>query len=157
ISALPQMKLGWVVVSGPGKELETALERLEVIADTYLSVSAPIAHALPALLELRKMVQPRMMERLRSNLYWLDQALASCREVTRLRTEGGWCTILKVPKVLSDEGWAVELLNKEGVLVHPGHFYDFAGDGYLVVSLLIEEPAFREGAGRVLAHISKSS
>ena len=157
ISALPQMKLGWVVVSGPGKELETALERLEVIADTYLSVSAPIAHALPALLELRKTIQPRMMERLRSNLCWLDQALASCREVTRLRAEGGWCAILKVPKVLSDEDWAVELLNKEGVLVHPGHFYDFAGDGYLVVSLLIEEPAFREGAGRVLAHISKSS
>jgi len=157
ISALPQMKLGWVVVSGPKKELKIALERLEVIADTYLSVSAPIAHALPALLELRKTVGPKIMERLRSNLCWLDQAMASCREVTRLGTEGGWCAILRVPKVVSDEDWAVELMVREGVLVHPGHFYDFPGDGYLVISLLTGESAFREGAGRILAHISKSS
>jgi len=157
ISALPQMKLGWVVVSGPRKELQTALERLEVIADTYLSVSAPIAHALPALLELRKTVQPGMMDRLRSNLRWLEHATGSRREVRCLRTEGGWYTILKVPETVSDEDWAVELLAREGVLIHPGHFYDFTGDGYLVVSLLTEELAFREGMGRILACISKSS
>jgi alanine-synthesizing transaminase len=157
ISALPQMKLGWVVVSGPGKELKTALERLEVIADTYLSVSAPIAHALPDLLELRKKVQPKIVNRLSSNLSWLEQATGSCREVTLRRTEGGWYTILKVPETVSDEDWAVELLAREGVLIHPGHFYDFPGDGYLVVSLLTEELVFREGMGRILACISKSS
>jgi alanine-synthesizing transaminase len=157
ISALPQMKLGWVVVSGPEGELKTALERLEVIADTYLSVSAPIAHALPALLEFRKTVQPRIMERLRSNLCWLGQQAASCPEVKRLRTEGGWYAVLKVPERVSDEDWAVELLREEGVLVHPGHFYDFPDDGHLVISLLTDVPAFREGTGRILARISKSS
>jgi alanine-synthesizing transaminase len=157
ISALPQMKLGWIVVSGPETELKTALERLEVIADTYLSVSAPVAYALPALLEFGKTVRPTILERLRSNLCWLDRAAGSCRQVTRLRADGGWYAILKVPEAVSDEDWAVDLLAKEGVLVHPGHFYDFQGDGYLVISLLAEESVFREGVGRILAHISKSS
>jgi alanine-synthesizing transaminase len=157
ISGLPQMKLGWVVVSGPKGELETALERLEVIADTYLSVSAPLAHALPALLELRKTVQPRIMERLRSNLCWLDQQAASCPEVTRLRVEGGWYAVLKVRGTVSDEDWAVDLLTADGVLVHPGHFYDFSDEGHLVISLLTDEQTFREGAVRLLARISKSS
>jgi alanine-synthesizing transaminase len=156
ISALPQMKLGWVVVNGPEKELKAALERLEVIADTYLSVCAPVAYALPALLELRKTVQPRILERLKSNLSWLDQQTASCREVERLRTAGGWYVILKVPEAVSDEDWAVELLTGDGVLVHPGHFYDFPDDGYLVLSLLTEERVFREGTSRILARISKS-
>lgn len=157
ISALPQMKLGWVVVSGPEAELKVAMERLEVIADTYLSVSAPIANAAPALLELRKDVQPRIMDRLRSNLRWLAQAADSCKVAKPLRVEGGWYAILKVPEALSDEEWAVELLTKEGVLVHPGHFYDFPGDGNLVISLLTDEETFQQGAGRILAYISKSS
>ena len=157
ISALPQMKLGWVIVNGPEKQLKTALERLEVIADTYLSVSAPIAHALPVLLQHRKKIQPEILERLRSNLCWLDRQISSCPEVTRFRAEGGWYAVLKVPETLSDEEWAVEMLMGEGVLVHPGHFYDFPGDGHLVLSLLTEEGAFREGTGRILARISKSS
>jgi alanine-synthesizing transaminase len=157
ISALPQMKLGWVVVNGPKADLETALERLEVIADTYLSVTAPLSHALPSLLELRKTVQPRIMERLRSNLRWLDQQAACCREVARLKVEGGWYAVLKVPENVSDEDWAVDLLAADGVLVHPGHFYDFPDDGHLVISLLTDEQTFREGVGRLLARISKSS
>lgn len=157
ISALPQMKVGWVVVNGPKRELETALERLEVIADTYLSVSAPLALSLPALLELRMTVQPRIMERLRSNLCWLDQQAASCRAVTRLKVEGGWYAVLKVPETVSDEDWAVDLLSADGVLVHPGHFYDFPDESHLVISLLTDELVFREGTGRVLARLSKSS
>jgi alanine-synthesizing transaminase len=157
VSALPQMKLGWMVVSGPERELETALERLEVIADTYLSVSAPLAYALPALLELRKTVQPRMLERLRSNLCWLDQQVASCPEVARLKVDGGWYAVLKVPQTVGNEYWAVDLLEADGVLVHPGHFYDFPDDGHLVISLLTDEDIFREGAGRLLARISESS
>ena len=156
ISALPQMKLGWMVVSGPKGELETALERLEVIADTYLSVSAPVAHALPALLELRKRIQPRIMQRLRSNLCWLDQQAASCRVVTRLKVEGGWYAVLKVLGTASDEDWAVDLLMAEGVLVHPGHFYDFPDEGHLVISLLTDEQVFREGMGRLLARLSEN-
>ena len=157
ISALPQMKLGWVVVSGPKGQLETALERLEVIADTYLSLSAPIAHALPALLEYRKKVQPRITERLKSNLNWLDQKTISCQQVTRLKVGGGWYAVMKVPETASDEDWAVDLLASDGVLVHPGHFYDFADDGHLVLSLLTEESTFQEATGRILARISKSS
>lgn len=157
ISALPQMKLGWLVASGPEKELRTALDRLEVIADTYLSVNAPVANALPALLEFRKTVQPRIRERLRSNLHWLDRQMESCSAVERLRVEGGWYAILKVPETHSDEDWAVEMLSREGVLVHPGHFYGFSGDGYLVISLLTREAVFRDGVVRVLACISKSS
>jgi alanine-synthesizing transaminase len=156
ISALPQIKLGWMVVNGPEKELKTALERLEVIADTYLSVGTPVAYALPAMLELRKTVQPRIIERLKSNLLWLDQQTANCREVTRLKIGGGWYAVLKVPESVSDEDWAVELLTGDGVLVHPGHFYDFPDDGYLVLSLLTEESVFREATSRVLARISKS-
>ncbi len=157
ISALPQMKLGWVVVSGPKGQLETALERLEVIADTYLSLSAPIAHALPALLEHRKKVQPRIMERLNSNLKWLDRETASCQQVKRFKVGGGWYAVLKVPETVSDEDWAVDLLATDGVLVHPGHFYDFADDGHLVLSLLTKELTFQEATGRILARISKSS
>ncbi|TAM81573.1 MAG: pyridoxal phosphate-dependent aminotransferase [Acidobacteria bacterium] len=157
VSALPQMKLGWVVVNGPKGELETALERLEVIADTYLSVSPPLALALPALLELRKMVQPRITERLRSNLRWLDQQMASCRNIKRLEAEGGWYAVLKVPETASDEDWAVNLLTADGVLVHPGHFYEFPDEGHLVISLLTDERVFREGAARVIARLSKSS
>lgn len=157
ISALPQMKLGWMVVNGPAEQLKTALERLEVIADTYLSVGAPVANALPTLLDFRKTIQPRIMERLRSNLCWLDNQISSCPELTRFRIDGGWYAVLKVPKILSDEDRAVELLTRDGVLVHPGHFYDFPDDGHLVISLLTEESTFRNGAGRVLARISKSS
>jgi len=156
ISALPQMKLGWLVVTGPKGELETALERLEVIADTYLSVSAPLAHALPALLEVRKRIQPRIMQRLRSNLCWLDQQAPSCRVVTRLKVEGGWYAVLKVLGTASDEDWAVDLLMAEGVLVHPGHFYDFPDEGHLVISLLTDEQVFREGMGRLLARLSEN-
>lgn len=156
ISALPQMKLGWLVVNGPEEERKAALERLEVIADTYLSVSTPIAHALPAFLEFGEMVRPRILERLCSNFCWLKTQTASCREITCLRVEGGWYAILKVPESGSDEECAVGLLAEDGVLVHPGHFYDFSDDGYLVISLLCDEPAFREAVGRILARLSKS-
>jgi len=156
ISALPQMKLGWMVVSGPPELLSGALERLEVIADTYLSVSAPLAHALPKLLERRAAVQPKIMERLRRNLARVDEAIRACPNLLRLESEGGWYAILQVPATLSDEDWAVELLSQEGVLVHPGHFYDFPGDGYLVISLLTDEEILQEGMTRILARVAKS-
>ena len=156
IAALPQMKLGWVVVNGPEIELKTALERLEVIADTYLSVSTPVAHALPAFLEFGETIRPRILERLHSNFCWLKTQTASCREVTGLRAEGGWYAVLKVPGGISDEECAVELLAEDDVLVHPGHFYDFPDDGYLVISLLADESTFREAVQRILARFSKS-
>lgn len=150
ISALPQMKLAWLVVNGPPDELTAALARLEVIADTYLSVSTPLQHALPGLLALRRQVQPQILARVRQNLAWLDQRLADNPPVTRIPSEGGWYAILRVSTSRTDEDWAVELLTREGVMVHPGHFYDFDSEGQLVVSLLPAPGVFQEGMDRAL-------
>jgi len=154
ISALPQMKLAWVVVNGPPDVLREAQARLEVIADTYLSVCAPVAHALPAMLETRRSLQPQILERVRMNLRWLDAHLSPGSTVSRLRAEGGWYAILKLPATRSDEDWAVELLTQDGVFVHPGHFYDLPAEGHLVVSLLPPSEIFQEGVRRVLARVS---
>jgi aspartate/methionine/tyrosine aminotransferase len=151
ISALPQMKLAWIVASGPRQLLGEALARLEIIADTFLSVSAPLAHALPRLLDMRRSLQPQVLERVRSNLRRLDHLIASGSPVSRLVTEGGWYAILRVPATRSDEDWAVELLRSDGVHVHPGHFYDFPGEGHLVVSLLPQPEMFTAGIVKILA------
>jgi hypothetical protein len=156
ISALPQMKLAWVVVNGPWELLREAVARLEVIADTYLSVSAPLAHALPRLLESRRTLQPQILDRVQSNLRWLDALLSPASAVSRLKVEGGWYAVLKLPSIRSDEEWAIELLNRDGVLVHPGHFYDFHSEGHLVVSLLPPLGVFEEGMGKIIARISQS-
>ncbi len=156
ISALPQMKLAWVVVSGPGEILRDVLTRLELIADTYLSLSLPLAHALPRLLDLRRSMQPQILKRVRSNLRRLDEQISPASPVTRLKAEGGWNAILRLPSIQSDEDWAIELLREDGVLVHPGHFYDFASEGFLVVSLLTKPETFEEGVAKVLARVSRS-
>jgi alanine-synthesizing transaminase len=156
ISALPQMKLAWVVVNGPREQLQQALSRLEFIADVYLSVSAPVAHALPTLLETRRAIQPQILARIRGNLRHLDARLASRTPVSRLETEGGWYAILRLPTTRSDDDWAIEFLSKDGVLVHPGHFYDFASEGYIVLSLLPRPESFEEGIGKILARVAES-
>ena len=154
ISALPQIKLAWVIVSGPEDLLCAALARLEVIADTYLSVSAPLAQALPELLESRHQVQPQILDRVRLNLGWLDKQLLPGCAVTRLETEGGWYVVLRLPAVRTDEGWAMELLREDGVLVYPGHFYDLPCESHLVASLLPQPEIFQQGILRVLARAS---
>ncbi len=154
ISALPQMKLAWVIVNGPPEELRDAEARLEVIADTYLSVSAPLAHALPALLESRRCLQPQILERVRSNLRWLDAQLTPACSVDRLRAEGGWYAILRVPSTRSDDDWAIEILSRDGVFVHPGHFYDIPGEAFLVVSLLVEPGVLERGVERLAGAVA---
>jgi aspartate/methionine/tyrosine aminotransferase len=155
ISGLPQMKLAWVAVNGPAEDRREALARLEVIADTYLSVSAPLAHALPELLELRHSLQPQIRERVESNLSWLDGQLSPHSAVSRLKAEGGWYAILKLPSHRSDEDWAIEILCEEGVLAHPGHFFDFPSEGHLVVSLLPPRQDFEIGVRKILDHVSQ--
>jgi alanine-synthesizing transaminase len=155
ISALPQMKLAWVVVNGPPDVLSKALARLEVIADTYLSVGAPLALALPTMLETRRSLQPQILERVRTNLHWLDEQLAADLPVRHLKADGGWYAILKLPAIRSDEDWAVELLTEDGVFVHPGHFYDFLSEGHLVVSLLPPAEIFQQGIRKLLARVSR--
>src|SRR3989475_1821862 len=150
ISGLPQMKVAWVATSGPKDEVNAALGRLEVIADIYLSMNAPIQLATPALLEQRKSIQPLLLDRLRSNLEEVDRQLARQKACQRLDVEGGWYAVLHVPVTQSDEDLAIELLRKLSVLVHPGHFYDFSSDGYLIVSLITPVEKFREGMERVL-------
>ena len=150
ISALPQMKLAWIVISGPGEQVNAAMARLEIIADTYLSMNTPVQLAAPALVEQRTSIQPLLLDRIRENLADLDRLLAGQQSCSRLAVEGGWYAVLRVPATQSDEDLAIELLRKKNVLVHPGHFYDFAADGYLVVSLITPPRHFREGIARVL-------
>jgi aspartate/methionine/tyrosine aminotransferase len=145
ISGLPQMKAAWLVVSGPEPLKAQALGRLEVIADTFLSPNAPVQLALPSLLGLRAGLQRQVLARLQHNLAELDRRLAAQPACSRLKLEGGWYAVLRVPATRSDEDLAVELLTTHGVYVHPGHFFDFPADGYLVVSLLTPEQDFAEG------------
>jgi alanine-synthesizing transaminase len=150
ISCLPQMKLAWMLVNGPEELRREAHDRLEIIADTYLSVNAPIQHALPELLAQRNHIQPQLIRRARSNLRLLDEHLKGAKAVQRLRAEGGWCAVLRVPAKASDEDLAIELIESAGVIVHPGHFYDFPQDGYLVVSLITPEGQFQNGIASIL-------
>jgi alanine-synthesizing transaminase len=151
ISGLPQMKAGWIVTAGPQRAKDNALARLEVIADTYLSMNAPVQCALPALLDLRADFQRQLMARARKNLAELDARLASHRNCSRLEIEGGWNAVLRVPAIRADEDAAIDLLESRDVYLHPGHFYDFPGDGHMVVSLIVPCEQFREGIGRVLS------
>lgn len=153
VSALPQMKLAWIATSGPREIVAEAGARLEVIADTFLSLNAPVQLAAPALLEQRKRVQPVLANRLRANLKELDSQLTSYASCARLLAEGGWCVVLRVPVAGSDECLAIRLLREARVSVHPGHFYDFPDDGHLVLSLVTEPAFFREGISRLLQRI----
>jgi hypothetical protein len=148
ISLLPQMKLGWIVVSGPDELVQAAMQRLDVIGDTYLSPSTPVQLALGEMLSMRGDLQKQMQQRLCSNLKFLD-ALMQQSSVDRLKRDGGWYAVLRVPATGSDEDLAIELLENCGVLVHPGHFNDFPRDGFVIVSLIAREAEFQEGARRL--------
>ena len=145
ISLLPQMKIAWIVVSGPESLAKAAIERLDVIGDTYLSSSTPAQLALPEMLASRGDLQTQMRQRLSSNLAFLDGVFPESGAVTRLKREGGWYAVLRVPATASDEDLAIALVEKCDVLVHPGHFFDFARDGYLIVSLIVPEDEFQKG------------
>lgn len=155
ISGLPQMKLAWIVTSGPAEAVSAALARMEVIADTYLSMNAPVQLAAPALLEQRHSIQPLLLDRVRANLNELDRALAKQKTCRRLDVEGGWYAVLRVPVTQSDEDLAIEILRKLSVLVHPGHFYDFSGDGQLIVSLITPTQDFHKGIAQVLGLLNQ--
>jgi alanine-synthesizing transaminase len=155
IAGLPQMKLAWVATSGPASDVSAAMQRLEVIADTYLSMNAPIQLAARALLEQRKNIQPLILDRVRTNLAEFDSQLATQKSSQRLQVDGGWYAVLRVPAIRSDEDLAIELLHQASVLTHPGHFYDFPSDGYLILSLLTPPTEFREGVKRMLNFLNR--
>jgi len=152
ICGLPQMKLAWIAVSGPSDDQAQALARLEVIADAYLSVGTPVQLATPELLATRGEFQAQVIARVQENLRELDAQLSRQSACNRLLCEGGWAGVLRVPAVRSDEDLAITLLSKEGVYVHPGHFYNFAQPGHLIVSLIVREDEFAEGIRRALSH-----
>ncbi|HET6142911.1 MAG TPA: pyridoxal phosphate-dependent aminotransferase [Candidatus Acidoferrales bacterium] len=149
ISLLPQMKLAWTVVTGPGALVKTAVDRLEIIADTYLSPTTPVQLALPSFLSLRHDLQAQLQLRISANLSALDAMLRESQSLTRLEREGGWYAIVRVPVTATDDDLAVTLLEHHSVLVHPGHFFNFSREGFLVLSLITAENEFQEGLRRL--------
>jgi alanine-synthesizing transaminase len=154
VAALPQMKAAWIATCGPEREVREALSRLEVIADTFLSMNAPIQHALPQWLSHRQALQQQVRQRVEANLAALDATLAGQSLVSRLMVEAGWYAVLRVPALESDEDLAVRLLRQAGIYVHPGHFFGFSGSGWLVVSLLTPLEDFRHGI-KAICHVFK--
>jgi aspartate/methionine/tyrosine aminotransferase len=151
MAGLPQMKAAWTIVSGPAKRREEAIGRLEFIDDTFLSASTPIQLALPRFLEGRAEFQHQVITRAKKNLAALEDLLAHGHACARLFVAAGWYVILRVPALQSDEELAIDLLEREGVIVEPGHFFDFPSDGHLVLSLLTPEKVFTEGVRRIIA------
>ena len=150
IAGLPQMKAAWIVATGP--ERDAALERLEVIADTFLSMNAPVQCALPAWLESREAIQQQIRERVAANLAELDRQLAELPVVNRLAVEGGWYAVLRIPALEPDEQTVLALLER-GVWVQPGYFFGMAESGWLVVSLLGPEREFSTGVTGLIAYL----
>jgi alanine-synthesizing transaminase len=144
----PAAKLAWIVTAGPEPEVARALARLEWAADAFLSVGSAIQAALPELLAARGAFVTATRARLADNLAALDRALSGLPGVDRLACEGGWSAVVRVPATRSEENWVCALLERD-VVVHPGHFFDFAEEAYLVVSLLPEPGAFVEAVGRL--------
>jgi alanine-synthesizing transaminase len=152
VAALPQMKAAWIACFAEEGEEAEALERLEVISDTFLSMSAPVQSAIPAWLAERAGAQGQIRQRLQANLVTLDTILGRQTLVTRLEIEAGWCGVLRIPGLRPDEETALELLLERGVVVHPGDFYGFSGQGWLVISLLAPEQEFSAGVESIARH-----
>jgi aspartate/methionine/tyrosine aminotransferase len=153
IAGMPQMKLGWIVIGGPSVLRTEAAERLELIADTYLSVGTPVQHALPSLLAAGESVRRQITTRTRQNLADLRAAAGSHPSVQILKVDGGWNAILRVPRTRTEEEWCLDLLENASVLVQPGFFYDFESEAFLVLSLLTEPQIFSEGVRRLLQRL----
>ena len=147
---LPQVKLGWIAASGPGAEVAEALARLDLISDAFLSVSTPVQVAAPRLMEDGAAVRHAIHTRVTRNLDALRRALATCPEVTLLEPEGGWSVVVRVPAVAPEEAIVLGLLEGADVLVHPGFFFDFPHEAYLVMSLLPDPSTFDEATSRLL-------
>lgn len=154
IAGLPQMKAAWIVAAGP--QAASALERLEVIADTFLSMNAPVQHALPKWLEGRASIQRQIRSRVAANLAELDRQLARLPEVSRLEVEGGWYAVLRIPALRPDEQTVLALLER-GVWVHPGYYFGMPDSGWLVVSLLAAEAEFKCGVAGLVEYFSAAT
>ena len=151
---LPQLKLGWILVGGPQALVRRALDRLEFISDTYLSVASPVQGAVGALLEHTRPLTAQVCRRVRANMATLRGLVAQFPACQVLHAEAGWYAVVQVPATRSEEALVIELIEKDGVLVHPGYFFDFPREAFLVVSLLPEPEPFASAMTRVLARAS---
>ena len=153
-AGLPQVKLGWIRVDGPDALVAAALERLELICDTYLSVSTPVQLAAAALMASGADVRGQILERIRTNYASLGQLAGTDPSVELLAADGGWSAVLRVPSKWSEEELVIALLTEHGVLVHPGFFFDFPHEAFLIVSLLPEPSTFNDGVARVMEYVA---
>jgi aspartate/methionine/tyrosine aminotransferase len=156
LAGLPQMKVAWMGVGGEAARVAEALGRLEVIADAFLSVGTPVQCALPALLSSRGVAEGAIRARVLSNLAGLRSAVEGSA-VSLLDVEGGWSAILRLPQTRTEEAWALAFLEGDSVHVHPGHFYDFEDEAYMIVSLLTPEATLREGVRRMVARVDRDA
>lgn len=143
---LPQVKLGWIAVGGPDALVTEALDRLELICDTYLSVSTPVQVAAPSLLDRGAAVRAQILERVRGNYASLRARFADSGAASVLPAAGGWSAVLRIPATRPEDAVVLDLLARDGVVVHPGYFFDFPHEAFLVVSLLPEPEVFARGA-----------
>lgn len=149
-AGLPQVKLGWIVVSGPAGQVDAALQRLEVICDTYLSVSTPVQVAAASLIAGGSEIRRRILGRVHANYQAVTAACALHSSVRLLPAEGGWCAVVRVPSTVGEEALALRILHEAHVIVHPGYFFDMHQGDHLVVSLLPEPDLFAAAIARVL-------
>jgi len=157
ILALPQMKLAWMLVQGPDVPVEAACKRLEIIADTFLSVNTPVQLAFATWMERRERVLGPLMERLRENTDLLRSAVAGVDGIELLRVEGGWYAVLRMSGVFNEERFTLGLLEEQGVAVHPGYYYDFDGGAHAVLSLLTSPEVWVEGISRLLDYYRRKA
>ncbi len=150
------MKLGWIVVGGPDALAGEALQRLEFLADSYLSVGTPVQHAAGRLLAIGGEIRAQIQGRTRENRRRLARALSADSPCRLLDADGGWSAVLQVPAVVPEEELILNLLDQDGVLVHPGYFFDFPREAYLVLSLLPVSGDFDEGLRRILRRVTPS-
>ena len=150
VAGLPQLKLGWIVTSGPAALREQTFQRLELIADTYLSVGAPVQWAATALLASSEEIQQQILARVARNLATLLRYIGADSPWRALDVEGGWYAVIQAPRIHTEEDWVLTLLEQENVLVQPGFFYDFESEAFLVLSLLTPPEIFAEGVRRII-------
>jgi alanine-synthesizing transaminase len=155
-AGLPQLKLGWIGFGGPSAQVDEMLAAYEIVADTYLSVSTPVQAAAASLIESGAAIRAQIMARIKRNLEALRAQAAAFPSIGVLPVEGGWSAVLQVPAVAPEEALMLTLLEKDDVLVHPGYFFDFPREAFVVISLLVEPPMFDKAIARLLARAAGS-
>jgi alanine-synthesizing transaminase len=156
-AGLPQWKVAWLCLDGPAAAVSEASARLELIADTYLSVATPTQQALPELLRITEGVHAAILARLARNLTALRRAISQCSALTLLDVEGGFYATLRLPNTRTEEAWVLEFLEHDSVHVQPGYFFDFPSEAYVVLSLLTDETIFDAGVERLIRRVQLES